>query len=439
MRARRGPLADVALVVPLLAAAAASYAVVGADGRWLAAVGARVAQGHLPDSLSFATAPTEGWPNAPALAELLFHLLYAGLGERGLIAAQVAAALVGYGALALGLRREARSTASVFLVALLVLAGSLAAVLVVRNALFSLALFPVLILIVENDAREPSRRIWLVVPLLALWTNLHGSAVVGLAVLAAYVVLARRRAAPVLVAGALALCATPLLLNTPRYYLAVAQNEAARRGVGLWASLGTGAFDLVYVVSALALIAAALISSRRMWRNWELACIAPLAVASVHAARLGPWLLFIAAYPAVRAVDFRRPTAVSALVPVGLVVLAVIGLVHHPYDGGSRRLASEAAGLGLPVLADGLLAEQVVIAGGTVWVADPIEAFRHRDQRLYLDWLAGNREGRAAVEHAGLVLVDRSSPAGHAAAHDARLTVVSADRRAVLYRVGGSR
>lgn len=439
MRVRRRPKADIALLVPLVAAAGASFAVIGADARWLAAIGALVAHGHLPDALPFATAATEGWQNAPALAEVLFHLLYSGLGERGLILAQVAAALVGYGALSVGLRREARTPGSILVVSVIVLAGSVVAIVIVRNALFSLALFPLLMLIIEQDARAPSRRLWLVVPLLAVWTNLHGNAVIGLAVLAAYVVFARRRAAGVLLAGALALCATPLLWNTPRYYFAVSQNEAASRGVGLWAPLGTGAFDLVYIVSAVALIGAALSSGRRAWHNWEVACIVVLAAASIDAARLGPWLLFIAAYPAVRAVDFPRPAAVPALVPVALAVLAVIGLVHLPYDGGSRRLASHAARLGRPVLADGLLAEQVELAGGTVWVADPIEAFRHRDQRLYLDWLAGNRAGRAAVDHAGLVLVDRSSAAGHAAAQDARLSVISADRHAVLYRVGGSR
>jgi hypothetical protein len=122
-------------------------------------------------------------------------------------------------------------------------------------------------------------------------------------------------------------------------------------------------------------------------------------------------------------------------VPAALAALAVVGLVHAPYDAGSRRLAERAAVSGAVVLADSGPAEQVAVAGGTVWVSDPIDAFRHADQRLYLDWLAGEPAGRAAVDHAGLVLVLRTSAAGREAAHDRRLVHVAADANAILYRV----
>ena len=89
-----------------------------------------------------------------------------------------------------------------------------AAVFVVRAELFSLALFPVLLLLLRREAGWRTQRIWLVVPLLALWSNLHGGVLVGFAALAAYLVLDRGRYAPleslgVLVASALALLATP--------------------------------------------------------------------------------------------------------------------------------------------------------------------------------------------------------------------------------------
>jgi hypothetical protein len=70
-----------------------------------------------------------------------------------------------------------------------------------------------------------------------------------------------------------------------------------------------------------------------------------------------------------------------------------------------------------------------------VWVADPIDAFRHADQRLYLHWLAGEARGATAVDHARLVLVQNSSRAGRAAVADSRLARIAADRSAVLYRV----
>jgi hypothetical protein len=91
----------------------------------------------------------------------------------------------------------------------------------------------------------------------------------------------------------------------------------------------------------------------------------------------------------------------------------------------------------VPVLADAVLAEQVELAGGLVWVADPIDAFRRRDQALYLDWIEGRASGRAALDHARLVLVSPTSKAGKASARDPRLVRIGRDTRAVLYRVRG--
>jgi hypothetical protein len=82
-----------------------------------------------------------------------------------------------------------------------------------------------------------------------------------------------------------------------------------------------------------------------------------------------------------------------------------------------------------------VLAEQVELAGGRVWVGDPIDAFRRRDQALYLDWLDGRASGRAALDHARLVLVRPGSKAANAAARDPRLVRIARDARAELYRV----
>ena len=98
------------------------------------------------------------------------------------------------------------------------------AVLVVRAQLYSIALFPLLVLLLRSEAARPSRRIWLAVPMVALWANLHGGVLVGFCILAAYLVLKRHRrieAACVLAASAAALLATPALLHTVGYYAAV--------------------------------------------------------------------------------------------------------------------------------------------------------------------------------------------------------------------------
>jgi hypothetical protein len=428
--------ADVVLVVPLLAAAVAAFGVVGADARWLAAIGAAIAHGHFVHSVPFASAPTSGWVNPTVLGELIFHWLWELLGDRGLILAQAAGVLAGFVALARGLRRETASGAAAA-VLFFVLVGSLPAVLVARNQLFSLVLFPLLLLLLERESETPSRRIWLAVPLLALWANLHGAVLGGYALLAVYILVARRRAMPVLLVATLALCATPELWHTPRYYAAVSENEAARLGVGLWSPLGASPLDVLLVIAALALLVVALWPGTRRWHAWEAVAVVGLVAASVHAARLGTWLLFVAAYPAARSLRLRRSSTVSVLVPAALALVVVAGVAHTPFDAGSHVLANVAARSGLPVLAEPVAAEQVAVAGGTIWVANPLEAFRHSDQRLYLDWAAGKARGSAAVSRARFVLVRRESAAGRSAARDPRLVVLRRTSNAVLYRVRG--
>jgi hypothetical protein len=161
-------------------------------------------------------------------------------------------------------------------------------------------------------------------------------------------------------------------------------------------------------------------------------------VGTVRAERLGIWLLFVVAYPAARALPARgvRPRLLAST-SVACAAVAVIGLATRG-DDGSTALVARAASSGEPVLADATLAEAVAARGGTVWIANPIDAFHRGDQRLYLAWVAGSRQGAAAVGHARLVLVLPDSAAGRAAARDPRLTRLASTTRAALYRVGGS-
>ena len=112
-------------------------------------------------------------------------------------------------------------------------------------------------------------------------------------------------------------------------------------------------------------------------------------------------------------------------------------LIRGPADPGSYSLARMAALSGRPVLATSMLGEQVALAGGHVWVDEPIDAFRPADQALYLDWLFGKPGGAAAVSHAAYVLVRPESPPAKLAARDPRLVRLAATRGAVLYRVRG--
>src|SRR2546429_1124512 len=88
-----GPLA---LTVALGAAAAAVAGTIGADARWLPALGRIILdRGKIPDGVPYASAPSAGWPNVPGLAELILRGLTNAAGHRGLLAAQAVSVAAG--------------------------------------------------------------------------------------------------------------------------------------------------------------------------------------------------------------------------------------------------------------------------------------------------------------------------------------------------------
>jgi hypothetical protein len=441
----RGPtsLAPAVWLSAALAALIAALGVIGADALWLVPLGDRIAHGHLPGSIPYATAPPSGWHDVPALGHLIFWAAYHTLGgERGLVVLQTLAAAVGIGALARGVGQHSSAGAAGF-VSILVIIGSLPAIAVTNVSLFSLALFPILLGLLEAQSVVRSGHIWLAVPLLAVWGNLHGAVLVGWGLLACYLVLARWRHRPIETSAILATAALAIFANAahreaPHYYWSVFHNEAARQGVGLWSHLSASAFDVLLVV-VFAAFAAIAVRRRGSCRLWEIVAIAGLAASTVDVARNGVWLLMVAAYPAARALSFRGPRPRLLAVVAGAVTVAVfVGLFRSPPDPGSRRLARVAARSGAAVLAEPVLGQQVVLAGGRVWVDNPLDAFRAADQRLYVDWFSGRRAGADAVRHADLVLVRRRSAAGRVAARDRRLVLLSSRGGAALYRVRAS-
>ena len=217
---------------------------IGADARWLAALGREIASlGSIPVGVPYAAAPSAGWVNVPVLGELTFHWLHAIGGDRGLLLAQLVATAASLALLAADMRARGAPDGARAVVLVAVLFAALPSFVVVRGQLFSLVLFSLTVVMLRAEARAPSRRIWLLVPLFALWSNLHGAVLVGLATAAAYLVFDRIRREPLVAVGVLlastgALFLTPALLDSGAYYLGVMQSEAALRGEGLWAPVG---------------------------------------------------------------------------------------------------------------------------------------------------------------------------------------------------------
>ena len=431
-----------AATVAAIVAVAALLARVGADARWLAALGHVIAQRHtIPAGVPFAAAPTSHWPNAIVLAELVFHALEGALGDRGLMLAQllaVAAAMAVLARDALANGAQAPATSRVLLLAA---AGALPSLAIARVQLFSLVLFPVVVALLRAQARRPSRGIWLVVPLLALWANLHATVLLGLAVVFAYLVCSRARREPLVAAGVglasiLALCLTPALARTVTYYHGLLTNVAAQRGQGMWGALSlTAPLDLLLIAVAVALAVGAV---RARPQLWECAVLVALGVLTIQASRNGVWLLFFLVAPAARAI---RPTRTwqALVVPAAVASLAVItfALARGPApNGATAALLTRAMTLahGSPVLAEDTLAEQIALDGGRIWVGDPIDAFSRHDQAIYLDWLQGTAAGRRALTaQVRVVLVSRGSRAQALMARTPGFTCVDADARTRIY------
>ena len=299
-----------------------------------------------------------------------------------------------------------------------------------------------LAVLLRAEARRPSRLIWLVPLLLALWSNLHGAALTGLAVAAAYLVFERARREPLVALGVAlaslaALCLTPALAHTPAYYSSVLGGEAARQGIGLWAPFSFSSGPDIATLACLALGIWPLVRARP--RLWEIVALVGLAVLTARTARGGVWVVLFAAPLVAAGLPWRREQR-SRFVPLILVacgVLAVFGLVRGPLEtGASPRMLQRAltAANGTPVIGDSMLSEQVALAGGRVWIANPIDAFSRADQRLWIAWLEGLPAGDAVLAHIPRVaFVSRRGAAARRLAQDPRFRLEAQDARTAVY------
>ena len=434
------------LAVALGAGACALLGTIGADARWLAALGRTIlTQGSIPSGIPYAASPSVDWVNVPVLGELVFHALQAVGGDRGLLLAQLVATTAALTLLALGMRAFGAPDAASALALMLVFFAAAPSFIIVRAQLFSLVLFCAALLLLRAEARAPSRRVWLLVPLIAIWANLHGAVLVVLAIAAAYLMLDRLRREPVVALSVLAACCaalfiTPAFAKSGSYYLGVLNSVAAERGEGMWAPLSLHRpFDVLFILLAIPLL---VFGYRSGLRIWEFVCVAAFAAMTLQAGRNSIWLLCFIAAPAAHGLgkrflrDFRvslRPLVLGAVVPAAFLVIGVLQTPHQ--NGAGERVRGEASRLaaGKPILADGIDAEQLALDGRQVWIANPLDAFSRRDQRRYLDWLDASPAGDALLHEAGAILVVRGSAPQLRLERDRSFRRAAVDARAVVY------
>jgi len=440
VRSRSFDVSATAGAVLVATGLAGLLSIFGADLRWLAALGdAVVRAGGIPDGVPYAAAPTAQWPNVPVLGELLFHGLFT-LGPHALLAAQLLAVAIALSATAIGARALGALDGQAAIVILIAAVAVFPAFAIMRAQLCSLAFFPLLMLLLRSETKRSSRRIWLAPPVLALWTNLHGAVLVGLGVFLIYLALQRFRRAPIetfslAVAACLACCLAPALWRTPTYFHGVLVNEFARRGVGFWGPLSIHSpFDVVLAIGAIILLVLAL---RVGATRWELVTFLALSIATVHASRTGVFLVLAVAPRSARRLPGGAVHRRVALMAAAIGTATLLGaLAHGPTstDAGTALIGrAVTAAHGTPILAEDVLAEQVALAGGRIWIGNPIDAFRLSDQSAYVDWLQGQPAGDAELAHTDVVLVSLQSRAERRLETNPAFAELASDRHAKLF------
>lgn len=214
---------------------------------WLTLLGGREVVAHgLPhhDSLAILSHGHQ-WIDQQWLAQLFYYGFYklGGMGLVGRVNVLVFAAAAGIALVSA--RRRGASATRVLVCALpaLLLTASF-----VRAQVLSELLFVSTLVLLVHESRRPTRRVLLVFPLIVLWGNLHGAAVMGAAMvsLLGLVELSRAvrpwrrrgiaRALLLVVAGWPCLLATPYGAGVIPYYRATMENPAFAKYITEWQS-----------------------------------------------------------------------------------------------------------------------------------------------------------------------------------------------------------
>ncbi|WP_076260279.1 hypothetical protein [Intrasporangium flavum] len=416
-----------------LTAMVAALSRTGSDAFWPVALGNHIREaGGVPTGVPFAAAPTSGWVNTTVLGQLAFSAIGAA-GTVGLIAGQAISVSATLALIAWDALRRGAPAARTILVIVVLAVGAATAFLVARVQLLSLVPFALLLLLLRYDHEHPSRRVWFVVPLLALWGNLHGAVLIGVAVTGCYLLFSSLRRDPVVtvclgIATLVAACANPGLWRAPSYYLGVLGGEATSDASGMWGRPNLGnPFDLMTIAAGLILV---IMAARGRRPVWEYVALAGLIVGTVTASRNGVWLLLLAAGAAATSRrhaspetgvmvgdrrtprDGRRNTLLAGtVVALGAVAVTSILAVRAPaLRAADDDIAAAArAASGRVVLAPEPVSEQLAATGATVWVSNPLDAFEAQDQAAYLAFQRADAAGAArALEQAQVVI----APAG---------------------------
>jgi hypothetical protein len=392
--------------VVVLVLVVARLMVLGADLMWAVALGdATLADHRPPDRLPFAAAPQRDWPNPMVLAQVLLstvHRIPVGLALLHVMLVGATLSVVVRDCLRVG-ASNGRTAVAVSTAAI----GSAGAIGIARLPVLSLLPFVILVYLLRSGRGAKGGMVWWVVPLIAVWSNLHGAVLAGVAVVAVFAVLAPNAGHTkirigVVVASVAALFLNPEGWQTWHYFAGALSNEAALRGSELWAAPALGnPLDVALVLSGTVLMT---MTWGRRVALWEWVSVAGLVVGTILAARNGVFLLLflapLAARPRTttgsRSVEWSGRLAVGPRSVLALTVVAAIGstglllLRRDALGAPGAGSVSEVRAMadGRPVLADEPLAETLAQAGVQVWASNPLDAFTRETQSEYLDFIS---------------------------------------------------
>jgi hypothetical protein len=336
-----------------------------ASDTWMTlAYGREVAHHGLP-SHDMLTVWAHGriWVDQQWLGQLVYYGLFALGGIRAVLALNALALAAGIGLALLAARCRGGSPRSVTWLALLSLVVIAWSSWIVRVQCLVFALFAALLWLLAADSRRPSRRVFLALPLLVLWANVHGTAFLGAALIAlrgASLLLERERplrdrlpTAAVLLASPVLLLASPYGLSLVGYYHRLLLNSAFTHYVTEWAPTRLGIATAPFYL--LALLAAWLAgrSAARLTRFEQGALLltlvlALLAVRSVVWFMLSALILLPVALDGVLVSRWASPRyryvnrLLAGAAPLACVAL-VIGSFAHPAGWFTRDFPPAAA------------------------------------------------------------------------------------------------
>jgi hypothetical protein len=414
---------------------------------WLALVSGRLVAGGGPPSSDSLTAWTLGrdWIDQQWLGQYTLYELWRAGGLALVSLVHVAVVICTFAWTLVAARRRGGSTRAVALVGLLaampiyLVAGN------IRAQTFALPLFVGLLLLLSAESRSPTARTFWILPILALWANLHGSVLLGagLVVLMGVVELVRgvrcgrfrahiARGSALLAIVVVALMATPYGLSLLTYFHSIFANPEIAKIASDWMPTDLTPINAPFYVLA-GLTLALIGRERQRLTSFEQLTLVLLLAAALNAGRNLAWfaLAAVVLVPTLLTAQLRQRSgkpppvplaaSISAASILAVVAAAVTGIRNVDHQVGRRfppaaaaRVAQEAdrdpslVVFAHPRYADWLLFGHPRLAGRIPFdiryellTAEELRRYRRFRDQIGADW-------RRSVGEARLIVLDSS-------------------------------